>query len=128
LPVVGAVVDRNQSQAAKDKKLGDALYWHKRYTDAEPFFRKAVLLEPANPVYQYGLGRDLLWAKRYSDAEPYLRTAVLLAPQIPFYEASLGADLWHQQRYQEAEPFLRKAADLQVPIRSRGGSRHTRAR
>ena len=51
-----------------------------RLAEAEPEFRRAVALDPANHLFAYNLGLALVRLGRPGEAEPVLETVLRLEP------------------------------------------------
>ena len=106
-------------------RLARLLYQQRRYSEAEPLFRRALAVEEEtrganHPDVAYKLNNTanvLCRLGRYAESEPLHRRAVrildeTLGPdhqQTALAMASLGATFAALDRYAEAEPLLRRA-------------------
>src|SRR5581483_12149165 len=101
----------------------NAAYWHLlgraygalevRNNAAEDAYRRAVALEPQNPLYRLDLADMLVINSKTMEAEEAYRRAVALAPHDPDALSRLGGFLLDQPptpaRRQEAERVLQEA-------------------
>jgi superkiller protein 3 len=92
--------------------LGVALYYQKKYDEAEAVFRKAVNLDPDLTEARSNLGVALNELQRHGEAEAVLRKAIELKPQFARTYINLGGALNSQPKYGEAEAVLHKAIEL----------------
>jgi len=73
--------------------------------------RRAVEIEPANPMAQQNLGTALARAGRPADAERAFREALRRAPGDPRFQHNLGNVLLQQERWREAIEEYQRAAE-----------------
>jgi tetratricopeptide (TPR) repeat protein len=85
-----------------------------RLTEAEPYFRRLVALQPQLPAGQATLGTILAALGRLEEAEPHLRTALRLQPNSADAAGNLGNLLRDLGRLEEAESCLRQALRLRA--------------
>ena len=79
---------------------------------AEEELRKALALEPGDPLAHALLGLCLLDVERYDEAESEARLGVGAAPDFPFAHRALGSVLHRRRRLDEAEAAAVEAVRL----------------
>ena len=84
-----------------------ALAYQDRYAEAETSYRRAIELDPDNPLAHFNLGQALITDERYTEAEASYRRAIELDPDDPDARLNLGVALERQERYVEAEGAFR---------------------
>jgi tetratricopeptide (TPR) repeat protein len=84
----------------------------KEYGAARKEAQAALALKPANPRYEYLLGRILLDAGDVESAAPHLSAAARAMGKQPDMQLDAGAALGQLERWGEARPFLTRAAVL----------------
>jgi tetratricopeptide (TPR) repeat protein len=90
-------------------KLGDSRLKQGRGIDEEmnrraayPEIRKAIELDPDNPVYRIALGNIYLYDRKYDLAREQYLDALRLEPGNPFAHQNLGQVFWAEKKYLEA--------------------------
>ena len=81
-----------------------------RHQDAADAWRKALDLEPSNPIYAQELASQLYLARRFDEARPRLESLVKSRPNEPRWSFLLGDLHLQQQSIEEAIPLLERAA------------------
>ena len=102
--------------AKENAARGDELFNTKRYSEAEPYYRRAVELDENDARYNNQLGVTLYFQKKYVDADYYLRKAVSKRSGDAQYQADAGNALSKQAKYGEAEPYHREAVRLSPKV------------
>lgn len=132
---IGAAIAQSDQARAEVVKLdaeAQALYQQARFADAEPLFRRAMVLadavlgerDPATLAILNNLAATLGALGRAGEAEPLIRksyglsTDVLGARHPSTLQSlnNLGGNLIDQGRYEEAEPLLRAALKLRTEV------------
>jgi Flp pilus assembly protein TadD len=90
----------------------EALIAQRRYAEAEPLLREALLLRPDCPSLLNKLGSSLWEQGRPSEAEPLFARAAELSPDNSVYRNNLGLALWDLGRQAEAAECYRRALEL----------------
>jgi tetratricopeptide (TPR) repeat protein len=93
--------------------LGVALYLQTKFNRAEVLFRRAIKLNPQEPVFRENLIKTLRFLKKANELETELLTLMRLFPKKDYYRYQLGDFLIDQKRYAEAETILREAVRME---------------
>jgi Tfp pilus assembly protein PilF len=88
------------------------IYLQRRPLKAAAHFRRALRLEPNNPLTHESLGRALYLSSEYTEAVTHLRRAIALAPGVAGPHYYLGLTLLSQKKFVEAEVELRAALQI----------------
>jgi Flp pilus assembly protein TadD len=90
----------------------ESLMAERRYAEAEPLLREALLLQPDSPDLLNKLG-SALWEQGCSDkSEPFFARAMELKPDDWVIRNNLGLALWDQGRPAEAAECYRQVLKL----------------
>jgi len=84
------------------------------WLQAEPYFRRALELNPRSSLAQVYYGYFLAAAYRLDEASAQVRVALDLDPLLPYVHALGALALYACRAYPEAERLARQALDLQV--------------
>jgi tetratricopeptide (TPR) repeat protein len=79
---------------------------------AEPYVRKAIVLEPGNVAANFGLGTVLRAQKRMADAIACFERVLELDPQHVEAIAGIGQCMLEQKAYADAEAWFRRGIGL----------------
>jgi len=91
---------------------GAALRIAKRLDDSGAAYRRAIDLEPQNPLGHLDLAKTLQASGRNTDAEASVREALRLAPGLAEAWLDLGVMAFKQDRLEEAERAFAEAHRL----------------
>jgi tetratricopeptide (TPR) repeat protein len=83
--------------------------FRRKLEDTEEFLRKALTLDPTEPLYPCNLGHIYRVQKDYAAAEKWYRQAWTLDPTEPLYPCNLGHIYRVQKDYAAAEKWYRQA-------------------
>jgi len=95
-----------------NRLLGVALAQQNRFTEALPFFERAVGTRPDDPTVLSNLAATLRELRRFDDARRRAERAVALAPSFPDARQNLGAILHDLGRLEDARSQLETALAL----------------
>jgi len=91
--------------------LEDACGFLGRAADAEESFRKALAVNPDDPLAQINLGDELLTQKKYQEAVDAYRKAIKVNPDLPNAYYSLAIAFAEAGLYRDAARSWRKCAE-----------------
>ena len=91
--------------------LSYSFYWD--WTTAELEFRRALDLEPGNPMVHRSYGRLLMCLGRHDEAVSKGEIALQLDPASFEAQTDLGRFLYRARRYEEALPHLKRAIEME---------------
>jgi len=87
--------------------------FERAWREAEPYFRRAIDLNPRWSLAQVYYGYFLGVASRHDEASAHVKVALDLDPLSPFVHAFGAGALSFSRAYPEAERLARRALDLQ---------------
>lgn len=96
---------------AKEKEFldrGNLFYYVGRYEEAEEEYRKALKMDPNDPVAHNNLGYLLCNLNRYKESEKEYKEAIRIDPNDTYAHHTLGDFLEYLERYDEAEKEYRE--------------------
>jgi tetratricopeptide (TPR) repeat protein len=102
----------NAAEARTQHNLGLQLHRHHLVAEAEPYYRRAVELDPEFQEAWTNLGLAVLAQKRPEEALAYEREALRLDPEYPDAHNTLGMAHYAQGNIAEAENCFRAALRL----------------
>jgi Tfp pilus assembly protein PilF len=91
--------------------LGVFAYEDGNFQEAEGYFKKALDVDPENPVYLHYLGRVKLYSGQYVEAREYLESARAKDPELPGLNYDLGLLYYKIEQYDRASDYFSAAAD-----------------
>jgi tetratricopeptide (TPR) repeat protein len=103
---------RHHQLAMSWSDRGAALRIAKRLEDSAAAYRRAIDLEPQNPLGHLDLAKTLQASGRTTDAEASVREALRLAPGLAEAWLDLGVMAFRQDRLEEAERAFAEAHRL----------------
>lgn len=92
--------------------LGRALHALERFSEAAAAFRRALEINPHNPLTHYFLGEALRETKEPTAAADAYRRAAELGPHLSAPYLGLSNLAWWESRRQESLALLRRCAEL----------------
>jgi predicted Zn-dependent protease len=98
--------------ARKHELLAQILAEQERPAESAAAWRKALALEPRNPLYAEELTAQLYLARELDEALPRLETLAKQQPQEPRWSFFLGDVYLQQQKLEQAVPLLERARKL----------------
>jgi len=113
IPIVH--VDPGEARRLYDR--GVALSWEGKNTSAEKYFRKALVLAPADAAVHNALGKCLLESGKAEEAAREFSRALRLRPRDPLARANLALVAAMQGRWAEAANGYEKAL-AEAPARA----------
>ncbi len=92
--------------------IADSLQGEQLYQQSEPVLKRALELEPNNPLSLLMMGRLLVVYKKYQEAEPFLKSATEVSSRAfqPFN--LLGRAYLGMNRYSDAEATYERASAI----------------
>lgn len=114
------VIHSNPKTVKELFMTGKAYFEQKDHATAEPFFKKAMKLEPNHREVYFYLGTICANQERFEEAEVYLKRLSTLRPEVEFMPVFLGEVYKKWGRLEDAEriyrDFLPKSESQQLLI------------